>query len=161
MSGTIYQINIKPQTPNERGLPKSPVKTAAVSHRGVEGDFNRYREEKHSGRLDRALLIMPLETLVQLNGEGWPINPGDIGENITTQGISYNDFCNNKKYRIGEIEIKISEPCTPCGNLKLLPYVGKERWTEFKKTMDKRRGWYAQVLKEGSINVGDEIVEIK
>ncbi len=161
MSGTIHQINIKPETPNERGLPKKPVETANVFYHGIDGDFNRYREEKCHGRLDKALLIMPLETLVQLNSEGWPIKPGDIGENITTLGILYNDFSPNRNYKIGEIEIRITEPCKPCGNLKILPYIGKERWPEFKQTMKGRRGWYAQVLKEGRINVGDEIVEIK
>ena len=144
----------------ERGLPKKKTETAFVLLNGIEGDFNRYRQEKCHGRLDRALLLMPLEMLAQLNNEGWPIQPGDIGENITTEGIPYFDFSPNKKYKIGEIEIKISEQCTPCGNLKILRYVGKEKWSEFKKVMNGRRGWYAAVTKEGRISPGDSINEI-
>ena len=160
MNGRVYQINTKPETPGERGLPKRQTETVFVSYKGVEGDFNRYRQEKCNGRLDKAILLMPLEMIVQLNSEGWPISPGDIGENITSQWSPYNNFCQNKKYKIGEIEIQISELCIPCGNLKILPYVGKERWPEFKKAMTGRRGWYARVLKEGRIKVGDEIVAI-
>ena len=160
MNGRIYQINIKPETLGERGLPKRPVNSVEVTFHGLDGDFNRYRQEKCNGRFDKAVLLMPLEMIAQLNNEGWPINPGDIGENIISQGIAYDNFSPNKRYRFGEVEIMVTEPCIPCGNLKILPYVGKEKWTEFKKAMIGRRGWYAQVLKEGRIKVGDEIIFI-
>ena len=161
MEGRIYQINVKPEIAGERGLPKTSVESAIVSYSGINGDFNRYRQEKHNGRPDWALLLIPFEMIEQLNQEGWAIHPGDIGENITTIGIPYEDFSPDKKYRVGEIEIQISEPCTPCGSLKILAYIGKERWPEFKKTMQGRRGWYAKVLKEGKISRGDLISRIE
>ena len=161
MDSQVYQINIKPEIAGERGLPKRSVESVIVSYSGIDGDFNRYRQEKHNGRQYWALLLMSFEMIGQLNQEGWAITPGDIGENITTIGVPYGDFSPNKRYKVGEIEIQISEPCTPCGNLKVLPYVGKERWPEFKKTMLGRRGWYAQVLKEGRISRGDLISKIE
>ena len=157
---SIYQINSKPYTEGERGLPKVLVPFAQVLYHGILGDFNRYREEKHNGRLDRALLLMPLEMIAVLNEEGWPIQPGDIGENITTKGIVYSDYFTGARYRLGEIEIEISELATPCENLKLLPYIGQERWPECRKAMMGRRGWYARVLKEGVIHQNDEIKRI-
>jgi MOSC domain-containing protein YiiM len=39
-----------------------------------------------------AILLIPLETIEELQGEGWPIKPGDIGENFTTEGIPYSSF---------------------------------------------------------------------
>lgn len=156
----IYQINVKPQTPGERGLPKIPVDAARVTLHGLEGDFNRYREEKCGGREDHALLILPLEMIVMLNREGWPIQPGDIGENITSKGIPYDDFSIGSRYQCGEIQFEISEPANPCGNLKLLAYVGQERWPEFRKVMLARRGLYARVLKEGMIKKNDAIIKI-
>lgn len=160
MSGYIYQINIKPQREGERGLPKSAVERAGVVSQGIRGDFNRYREEKLQGSLDRALLLMPLEMIEELNKEGWPIQPGDIGENITTKGIAYSDFTLGARYCLGEVEIEISQAATPCGNLKLLAYVGQEKWPEFRRVMVERRGWYARVLKEGIVQKNDVVRRI-
>ncbi len=46
MNGIIYQINIKPQIPHERGMPKYPVDYCKITLQGLEGDFNKYRSEK-------------------------------------------------------------------------------------------------------------------
>jgi MOSC domain-containing protein YiiM len=62
------------------------------------------------------------------------------------------------RYRIGEVECEISKACTPCKNLYLLDYVGNN--PEFLKTTLNRRGWYARVLKEGKIRVGDSIEQV-
>lgn len=161
MKGQIFQINVKPETPGQRGLPKLPVESARITRRGIEGDFNRYRyEEKHADP-DMALLLMPLETIQRLEEEGWPIRPGDLGENITTTGIPYDSFAPGKKYRLGEsVETQISEPCNPCNNLYLLPYVGTENGPRFLRTMLGRRGWYARVLREGHIRKADPIEEL-
>ncbi len=167
MKATIYQLNIKPETPGERGLPKKPVEAAYVIARGIVGDFNKYRHEEKHDNPNMALLLLPLETIQQLNTEGWPVQPGDLGENITTHGIPYNSFAPGKRYALGNAEIEIAEPCTPCRNLAVLSYVGKERCTEFMRTLlyqngerNNRRGWYARVLKEGEIKKGETIEEI-
>lgn len=159
-TGKIYQINVKPRTPGQRGLPKLPVESVMVTYRGLEGDFNNYRYEERHDDPDMALLVMPLETIKQLNEEGWPIQPGDIGENITTLGIPYSSFVSGKRYGLGEAEIQISRRCDPCSNLYLLPYVGQANGPRFLKTMLDRRGWYARVLQEGAIRKGDSIHEL-
>jgi hypothetical protein len=84
LPGRVHQINMKPLTQGERGLPKKPVKEVQVTKAGLDGDFNKYRHEKKNDDPDSAVLLMPLETIRQLNEEGWPIRPGDIGENFTT-----------------------------------------------------------------------------
>lgn len=160
MNGKIYQINIKHEVLGERGLPKKPVKAVIVTSKGALGDYNRYRSEKMNNDPDKALLIMPLETIHQLNSEGWPILPGDLGENITTFGIPYDYFKPNQKYKLGDAEIEISELCKPCNNLYLLPYVGKEKLPQFLRTMSGRRGWYARVLRPQVIFTGESIEEI-
>src|SRR3989338_3470259 len=144
MNAYIYQVNVKPQREGERGLPKHAVESARVTPHGIIGDYNRYRQEKLQGSLNRALLIMPLEMIARLNQEGWPVQAGDIGENITTKGVAYSDFVIGARYQLGEVEIEIAELATPCGNLKLLPYVGVEKWPEFRRVMIGRRGWYAR-----------------
>ena len=159
MPGVVEQINVKPEKAGERGLPKAPVVSAKVTPAGVEGDFNVYRHEEKGDDPDSALLIMPIETMRELNAEGWPVRPGDLGENLSTSGIPYDGFAVGKTYTAGEVRFQISRPCDPCDNLYLLPYVGRSRGPTFLKVTLGRRGWYARVLRGGRVSKGDPIVE--
>lgn len=160
MQGLVYQINIKSETPGERGLPKKPVDIVQVTRQGIINDFNRYRHEECYDDPDKAVLIFSLETIVQLNSEGWPVQVGDVGENFTTQGIPYEHFSIGQRYQLGEVIIEISKVCDPCSNLRHLPYVGQENKARFVKALVGRRGWYARVLKEGEVRTKDKIQEI-
>jgi MOSC domain-containing protein YiiM len=128
-----------------------------ISAGGVEGDFNRYRHEEQRDEPMQAVLLMPVETLRTLNSEGWPIQEGDIGENITTEGIPYEEFHPGDRFRVGNALLQISKPCVPCTNLYLLPYVGESKGPGFLKTMLDRRGWYASVIHGGVVRSGDVI----
>ena len=154
----IHQINVKPNRANEHGIPKTSVISAILSKSGIEGDYNNYRTIKKDQNPDMAVLVYPIETIHELNDEGWPIMPGDMGENFTISGIPHSHFSPNQQYQIGESLIEISFECDPCQNLSVLPYVGKPKINEFIKTLMHRRGWYARVLKEGLI-VQDCIVK--
>ena len=158
--GKVLQINTKAKKEKEVGLPKFSVNSVVVSESGMQGDFNNYRHGHLKNTPDQALLVMPIEMIKKLNEEGWPIKAGDIGENITTEGIPYNEFQPDSVFKAGEVEFQITYACTPCNNLEYLPYVGKDKGNEFIKTMVDRRGWYAKVLKEGKIKVGDGISKL-
>jgi MOSC domain-containing protein YiiM len=157
MRGTVHQISLKPKKTGERGLPKRSVSAATITEAGVEGDFNRYRHEELGDDPDSALLLMPIETLEELNREGWPVRPGDLGENITTQGIPYAGFSPGTTFKLGDASIEVSRACEPCTNLYELPYVGESRGPAFLKVMLNRRGWYARVLRGGRVAQGDSI----
>ena len=156
-TGAVKQLNRKSEVPGEHGLPKTPVASARVTRAGFEGDFNRYRREEKHDDPDMAVLLLPLEVISALNGEGWPIRPGDLGENLTTSGIPNDAFRPSQKVRVGKVLLEVSKPCTPCDNLFLLPYVGKMRGPEFLRTTLGRRGWYCRVLEEGVVRTGDRI----
>ncbi|MCZ6688270.1 MAG: MOSC domain-containing protein [Planctomycetota bacterium] len=157
MQATIHQISLKPERAGARGLPKEPVPEAILTTSGLRGDFNRYRHEKKQDAPHMALLLLPVETIQALKDEGWPVEPGHLGENLTTRGISYTDFYAGRKFRIGQTEIEITEEAAPCSNLYGLPYIGREKGPSFLKSMLNRRGWYARVRKQGAIKVGDSI----
>jgi len=159
--GRVFDLHRKPQALGQHGLPKPSVAEARVGPTGVDGDFNRYRHEEKRDDPGMALLILPRETLDELGREGWPVRSGDLGENITTEGVPYDAFVPGRKYRAGEVVFEISKPCTPCDNLYLLPYVGSERGPEFLKVMLDRRGWYAKVVREGKVRVGDEVALVE
>jgi MOSC domain-containing protein YiiM len=160
VAGEIQQINVKPQTKGEHGLPKRRVDSAFVAREGVEGDYNVYRHDELHDDPDQALLIMPIETISELNSEGWPIKPGDLGENFTTRGVPYHEFGVGKVFTAGGVRLQISKACDPCDNLNLLPYVGASRGPAFLKVMLGRRGWYARVLEEGQVKAGDSLMEV-
>lgn len=157
MSARIFQLNLKPRTAGERGIPKTRVDEAIVTAQGLATDFNRYRHEKKGDAPDKALLLIPVETIGELNDEGWPVEPGHLGENVTTQGIVYQGFAVGKKFRLGEVEIQITQQATPCANLHLLPYASNERGPRFLQTLLDRRGWFARILKEGTLKSGDPL----
>ena len=155
MSVTVIQISVKPDTPGEVGLPKMSVGQALVKKEGLEGDYNRARKKKKDNDPDMAVMIISTDILDQLNQEGWPVKPGDVGENLTITNIDYKKIAAGQKYLIGEAEIGISFICEPCTNLYKLPYVGTQRGPEFMAAIMNRRGWYAGVLKEGLVSVGN------
>jgi len=160
MDGIVYQINVKSEASGGRGLPKKSVDIVVLTRQGLVGDFNRYRHEECHDDPDKAVLIFPLETIVQLNSEGWPVQLGDIGENFTTQGIPYEYFAIDQRYKVGEVIIQISKVCDPCSNLRHLPYVGQENKARFVKALVGRRGWYARVLKGGEVKVKESIQQL-
>lgn len=155
--GWVRSLHRKPETGLEHGLPKPTVPRLQILRGGIDGDFNRYRHEEQHDEPNQAVLLMPIEMLHQLNADGWPIQEGDIGENITTEGIPYNAFSPGGRFTVGEAVLEVSKPCTPCTNLELLPYVGHESGPRFLQTMLGRRGWYASVVTEGWVRTGDPI----
>jgi len=157
VTGRVFELHRKAEVAGEHGLPKPSVAEAFVSRAGLVGDFNRFRHEEKKDDPAMAVLLVPRETLAQLSREGWPVRPGDLGENLTTEGIAYDAFVPGRRFRAGEVVLEVSKACTPCDNLFLLPYVGPARGAEFLKVMLDRRGWYARVLREGRVRAGDSI----
>jgi len=154
---SIRQINVKPRRTGEHGLPKHPVPSVELDPAGPRGDFNNYRHETLHDEAESAVLLMPAETLTDLQREGWPVQPGDLGENFTTEGIPYGDFHPGGRVHLGGTVVEVTRACDPCDNLYLLPYVGPKRGPAFLKVMMGRRGWYAKVLKAGTVRVGDPV----
>ncbi len=161
MTGRILQLSIKPETPGEFGLPKRAVSELRVTARGAEGDYNHYRTRTLGGDPDQAILVVTKEVLDRLRTEGWPVAPGDLGENITLAGVAESSLVPGTRLALGDVHLEITKRCEPCTELHSLPYVGKARGAEFVKSMVDRRGWYARVLAEGALRLDTPVrVEI-
>jgi MOSC domain-containing protein YiiM len=158
--GRVVRVSRKPETPGQRGLPKVAVPSARITFAGLEGDFNVYRHEVSSDDPNMAILVVPIEMIEVLQREGWPVRPGDLGENLTTGGIPYEDFRPGRRYAVGGALLEVSKPCPPCDNLYLLPYVSAAKGPEFLKVMLDRRGWYARVLREGLVRTNDPVERV-
>lgn len=154
MTGTLLQLNVKPEVPGEFGLPKRPVPSLRVTPAGAEGDYNRWRTETGNRDPEQAILVITRQLLDDLNGEGWPVQPGDMGENITLGGIAEAALHPGVRLRSGALLLEITKACDPCSELHSLPYIGKERGPEFVRTTMGRRGWYAKVVESGTVTTG-------
>jgi MOSC domain-containing protein YiiM len=157
VSGRIVRLQRKPKEGRARGIPKRPVNELVITADGVEGDFNRWRTEKAAGDPDQAVLLLDEVVLGELGTEGWPVAPGDLGENLLVTGLSA-ALAPGARLRAGEVELEISKRCDPCVVLYGLPYVGVERGPAFVRTLQGRRGWFARVVRRGVLRVGMDIV---
>jgi MOSC domain-containing protein YiiM len=152
--GRVVSLSVKPETRGEAGLPKQVVASLLITPSGARGDFNRYRTQQLAGDPDSAILLLTEDILKTLHQEGWTIAPGDLGENVLLAGIAADQLRPGRRVRLGAALLEVTRPCHPCTELYLLPSIGRERGPEFVRTLQGRRGWYARVLEEGTVERG-------
>ena len=150
MRGEVHSINV-----SDGGVPKSMVESAEITKRGVEGDFNRFRDGR-GGDTDRAVCIFSLEIIERLKHEGHPIEIGSTGENLTIRGVEWDSLSEGARLEIGEVVLELSEPCAPCSKIGG-SFIGRR----FDRVdHDREYGWsrwLARVLREGRVSVGDSV----
>lgn len=164
----VKHLHIKSPEDGDFSLPKRSEEEIKILFGGAVGDFNFFRLngyrklcEKRNVSYDpenRAILVMSLDVLAKLNEEGWHVLPGDVGENITLEGINYSSFGRGELFRAGNAVLECAYQATPCKKLAQLPYVGEDRVAKFMSAMANRRGWYMRVVQEGTVRVGDEFI---
>ena len=133
------------------GIPKRELAEADVSLAGIRGD--RHAHDKHN-RPDRALCIFDLEILRQLNDEGFALQPGTAGENITVENLGVQDLPQGTVLRIGNVLIRLELPRKPC-------YVLDAIDPRLKDAIVGRCGTMASVLQPGVIRSGMPILRIE
>jgi len=136
------------------GIYKQPVEgKVRVSRLGVEGDS--VVDESVHGGLDQAVYLYFTEDYDWWSGQlGKTLEPGIFGENLTVSGLAGRDLVIGDRLMINNIELEITAPRTPC--FKLAKRMDD---AAFPKAFAKaaRPGAYARVLREGSLQAGDEI----
>merc|ERR1712129_269277 len=166
----VVRVAVKSQ--EERGTPSwtNPLKVETkgplhVGLDGVRGDYNHHRTTTKEGTRDRAVSLVTLDALASLQGDGFTIRPGDLGENLTLDGPGV-ELRPGMRLRAepgagaaaaATLQIEISEPMTPCRNLEhidsLASVPDKDR-RAFPRACKGRRGWYARVRVAGDIQRG-------
>tara|TARA_B100000579_G_scaffold296583_1_gene246677 strand:- start:126 stop:602 length:477 start_codon:yes stop_codon:yes gene_type:complete len=150
VSAEVHSINV-----SSGGVPKSKVESADIMKKGVEGDFNRFRDGR-GGNTDRAVCIFSLELIQRLKDEGHPIEIGSTGENLTIRGVEWESLSEGTHLEIGEVVLELSEPCAPCSKIGE-SFIGRR----FDRVdHDQEYGWsrwLARVLREGRVTIGDSV----
>ncbi len=150
MSGRLFQINVNPQG----GVPKHPVLLARLQVLGVEGD--RQRHLQFHGGPDRAVSLFSLERLQKLQSEGHPIAPGTTGENLTLEGLDWEQLVPGIRLRVGQALLEVTSYTAPCKQIRESFLAG-----DFTRISQKLHpGWsrvYARVLTEAVVHRGDPV----
>ena len=147
----IFALNRAPG-----GVPKTTVFDADLFKRGMEGD--RQRNKEHHGGIPKALCLFSLEVILKLQAEGHSIYPGSTGENLTISGIDWSTVRPGMRMKIGDVaEIEITLDAVPCKLIGLSFMDGEFTRIAIKKHPTETR-WYAKVLTEGRVKIGDEVV---
>ncbi|MBJ36320.1 MAG: sulfurase [Euryarchaeota archaeon] len=150
--GVIHSVNVS----ENGGVPKLPIRAATIRFEGVEGDHNKFRTEKKGGDPGRAVNLFSLERIEQLQAEGHAIEVGSTGENLTIEGVEWDELEVGVVLKIGSAMVELSEPCAPCwkigdsfnsGNFSRIDHDKEVGWSR----------WSARVVEEGLVSVGDSV----
>jgi MOSC domain-containing protein YiiM/GNAT superfamily N-acetyltransferase len=146
----VLQVNV-----SRGGVPKRPVAEAWVGRYGVDGDGHNDRT-LHGGP-HRAVCVFAMEAIERIQAEGHPVEPGSVGENLTTVGIEWSKLPIGTRARIGqELIIELADSTTPCATTKRSFTGGRfSRMNIDLHPADSRM--YARVVSEGSVRPGDHI----
>lgn len=122
---------------------------------GVAGDAQRDRE-LHGGP-DRALCLFAMELIRALQAEGHPITPGQIGENLTVEGLDWNKVAPGARLLLGEdVLVEVTRYTSPCTNIRAA-FTGGEYARVSQKRHPGASRVYARVLRTGAIRRGDPV----
>jgi MOSC domain-containing protein YiiM/GNAT superfamily N-acetyltransferase len=148
--GTVVQVSV-----SAGGVPKRAVERAWVSTLGLEGDA--HRENTVHGGPHRAVCLFGVEVIERLQSEGHPVEPGSVGENLTTSGIEWSLLPIGTRARVGDqLEIEISSSTTPCATQVRNFSDGNFNRIRIELHPSDSR-MYARVIQEGGVRPGDPI----
>lgn len=135
---------------------------------GVEGDAHMGKTVKHRSRVAqdptqpnlRQVHLMHAELFDELSEKGFSVGPGQMGENITVQGIPLLNLPKDTVLKIGaSAEIQVTGLRNPCSQLDAFqPGLMKAVLeTDAQGQLIRKAGIMGIVLKGGMIHLGDEI----
>ena len=150
LHGIVRSINV-----SNGGVPKTSRPWAHVRLSGLADD--RQDDTRYHGGPDRAVCLYSWDLIEALQGEGHPIVPGSIGENVTLAGIDWASVRSDARLEIADVVLEITRATSPCRKI-----AGSFLDGEFTRVSQKvHPGWsrfYARVLREGIVNLGDRVV---
>ncbi len=117
----------------------------AIAGKGLDGDRYFFADGARPG-----LALTLIEGDV-VRGAG--LEPGSTHRQVTVTGAGLNDLV-GKKFRVGSVECYGVMLCEPCLHLQEMTRPG------IIKELVHRAGLNADILTDGSISVGDEVVTI-
>lgn len=154
MQGTLVSINVAAAG----GVPKLPISEAQVTATGVTGD--KQRDKKWHGGPERAVSLLAMAVIRELQAAGHPITPGSTGENLTLDGFTAEQLARGVRLRIGigpdAVELELTTWLDPCSKIGA-SFTGR-RISVFDHEQNPCRSRIgARVLVAGTVRTGDAV----
>jgi len=150
MKGRVASLHLHPE---KAGEPLRPIEAIElVEQKGIVGNgryFGRIKKETNTPSR-RQVSLIEREMIADHAAALGSIDPGAVRSNIETQGIDPVSLV-GRNVRIGTAELLLYETRTPCPKMDAIIEGLRERMEEG------RQGVMAQVVKSGSIRIGDAI----
>jgi MOSC domain-containing protein YiiM len=159
--GSVLSVNVG--TPREFEYGSRPARSAIwkspvvgrIAVRGVNLAGDDQADRKAHGGPDKVVYAFAVEDARWWQQQiGRSLGFGELGENLTTEGIEVNDALVGERWQIGTAVLEVSEPRIPCWRLgvrmndKMFP-------RQFTEAL--RPGTYLRLIVEGTVGAGDEI----
>ena len=134
---------------------------------GVDGDAHQGVTVKHRSRVARdptqpnlrQVHLLHAELFVELAAQGFAIEPGDVGENVTTSGLDLLALPQGARLRLGSALVEVTGLRNPCLQLdRFQPgLMAATLDRDAQGGLVRKAGVMAIVLEDGTVHAGDAI----
>ena len=140
--GKVLAVNIS----EKKGTRKKDIRSCAVLK-----DFG-LKDDAHAGPWHRQVSLLANESINKMRAMGLDVGYGDFAENITTEGVDLVHLPIGTTMRIGgSVILRVTQIGKECHERCAIYYQAGD-------CVMPREGIFAEVVSEGEIKVGDEIV---
>jgi MOSC domain-containing protein YiiM len=140
--GKVLAVN----TSEEKGTKKTNIQSCALLKGfGLKGDA-------HGGPWHRQVSLLANESIAKMKAKGLKVGYGDFAENITTEGVDLVHLPVGTEIRIGNsIILRVTQIGKVCHTRCAIYYQAGD-------CVMPTEGIFAEVLNEGEVKTGDEII---
>ena len=132
----------------ERGTEKHEVAEAGfVKDWGIQGDA-------HAGKWHRQVSLLSFEKIEEFRAKGADVAFGAFGENLIVEGFDFRALPVGTRFHIGDVVLEMTQIGKECHH-------GCEIMKQVGSCIMPTQGIFGKVLKNGTINVGDDVSIIK
>jgi molybdopterin adenylyltransferase len=140
--GRVLAVNIS----EEKGTRKTNIQSCALlKDFGLKGDA-------HAGPWHRQVSLLANESIQKMRALGLKVGYGDFAENITTEGVDLVHLPIGTTMRIGDsVLLRVTQIGKECHERCAIYYQAGD-------CVMPKEGIFAEVLSEGEVKAGDEII---
>ena len=140
--GRVLAVNIS----KDKGTKKTNIQSCALLK-----DFG-LKDDAHAGPWHRQVSLLANESIEKMRAKGLKVGYGDFAENITTEGIDLVRLPIGTEIRIGNsIMLRVTQIGKECHERCAIYYQAGD-------CVMPKEGIFAEVVNEGEVKVGDEII---
>ena len=140
--GRVLAVNIS----EKKGTRKANIQSClALKDFGLQGDA-------HAGPWHRQVSLLANESIKKMQAMGLKVGYGDFAENITTEGVDLVHLPIGTTIRIGNgVVLRVTQIGKVCHTRCAIYYQAGD-------CVMPKEGIFAEVLNEGEVKVGDEVI---